>query len=95
MLPLLHKDSLTSPTISLVVLFLVVLHVLIHQLRDAKEDMPDKDIPDEDIPVVSFGETIQIPASVVSVIVTASIVGMVFLCGLHLGEIDFAFWQTI
>merc|ERR550534_2036107 len=60
MLPLLHKDSLTSPTISLVVLFLVVLHVLIHQLRDAKEDMsdkdmPDKDIPDEDIPVVSFG----------------------------------------
>merc|ERR1712228_629366 len=62
MFPLLHKDGLTVPVISLVTLFLVILRVLI----DERSDVDNEE--------ALCGETLKIPTSIVSALAPMSIV---------------------
>ena len=71
MFPLLHKDGLTLPAISLVILFLVVLRTLVNYWTDE--------------PVLVLTKNIKLSTPVVSVLAAASVLGMAFLCTLHLG----------
>ena len=72
MFPLLHKDGLTIPLISLAVLFLILLHVFIRER------------PGDDL-VIVFTENLELWATQVSVLAAISVLGMAFLCGLHIG----------
>ena len=76
MFPLLHKDGLTIPLISLAILFLILLHVFIHER------------PGDD-PVIVFTENLELWASQLSALAAISVLGMAFLCGLHLGWFNY------
>lgn len=71
MFPLLHKDGLALPAVSLVILFLIILHILINSLSSEE-------------PVLVISKKIKISTSVVSGLAALSILGMFFLCALHL-----------
>jgi len=71
MFPLLHKDGLTLPVLSLSLLFLLLLHMLIDERSG-------------DDPVVMVTDKLRLRAFHVSVLATLSVFGMVVLCGLHL-----------
>jgi len=71
MFPLLHKDGLALPTISLVILFLIILRILIDSFTS-------------DEPVLIVSEKLKISTTAVSVLTAISTLGMVLLCELHL-----------